>query len=79
MKNPFYSALSIILRNTGRTLQILKYGLIEQGWLRMTDLEHEIRLSVGDYGPDPVLVDIALLIKVDDLPAAIDAAQIMDA
>jgi hypothetical protein len=78
MKNPFYSALSILLRNTGRTLQILKYGLIENGWLRMTDLEHEIRLSVGDYGPDPVLVDIALLIKVDDLPAAIDAAQIMD-
>jgi hypothetical protein len=37
-RNPIYSALNNILRNTGRTLQILKYGLIEHGWLRMPDL-----------------------------------------
>jgi len=57
-KNPIYSALSIILRNTGRTLQILKYGLMENGRLRMTDLDHEIKVFVGDHGSEPLLVDV---------------------
>jgi hypothetical protein len=77
-RNPIYSALSIVLRNTGRNLQILKYGLIENGWLRMTDLDHEIKVFVGDQGTEPLLVDVGLLLKIDDLPAAIDAAQIMN-
>jgi hypothetical protein len=67
-KNPFHSAVNLILRNTGRTLQILEYGLVENGWLRMTDLDHEIKIFVGDHGNEPVLVDIGLLLKVDDLP-----------
>jgi hypothetical protein len=77
-KNPIYQALSIILRNTGKSLPILKYGLIENGWLRMTDLEHEIRIYLEDYGKKPVLADIGLQLKVNDMSAAIDAAQIMN-
>src|SRR5271157_2825592 len=77
-KNPFYSALNIVLRNTGRSLQILKYGLIENGWLRFTDLEHEIKVFVGDQLKQAVLVDVGLLIKTGDLPAAIGAAQALD-
>jgi hypothetical protein len=46
-KNPFYTALNLILRNTGRTLQMLKHGLIENGWLRMTDLDDEIKIFVA--------------------------------
>ena len=78
-KNPIYQALSIILRHTGRTLQILKYGLIENGWLRFTDLEHEIKVFIGDQPKQPVLVDVGLFIKTGDLPAAVGAAQSLDA
>lgn len=78
MKNPIYQALSIILRNTGRTLQILKYGLIEHGWLRLTDLEREIKVFVGDQRKQLALVDVGLFIKTGDLPAAIGAAQSLD-
>jgi hypothetical protein len=78
-KNPVLSALSILLRNTGKSLQILKYGLIENGWLRMTDLDHELKVFVGDQSQKPVLADVGLLIKTGDLPAAIGAAQSMEA
>jgi hypothetical protein len=78
-KNPIYQALSIILRNTGRSLQILKYGLIEHGWLRVTDLEHELKVFVGDQRKQPVLVDVGLFIKTGDLQASIGAAQSLDA
>ena len=78
-KNPIYSALSLVLKNTGRSLQILKYGLIENGWLRFTDLEHSLKVFVGDQPKQPVLVDVGLLIKTSDLPAAIGAAQSLDA
>ena len=77
-RNPIDSALSILLRNTGRNLQILKYGLIENGWLRMTDLDHELKVFVGDQKMEPELVDIGLLIKSQDLPAAINATKGMD-
>jgi hypothetical protein len=77
-KNPFYAALSLVLRNTGRSLQILKYGLIENGWVLFTDLEHEIKVFVGDQPKQPVLVDVGLFIKTGDLPAAIGAAQSLD-
>src|SRR5271169_6362875 len=77
-KTPIDSALSIILRNTGRTLQILKLGLIEHGWLRMTDLDHELKVFVGDQSVEPELVDIGLLIKSQDLPAAIAATKGVD-
>src|SRR5271157_2541834 len=78
-KNPFHSALSLVLKNTGRTLRILKYGLIENGWLRFTDLEHEIKVFVGDQPKQPVLADVGLFIKTGDLPAAIGAVQTLDA
>jgi hypothetical protein len=79
MKNPVFHALSIVLKNTGRSLQILKYGLVEHGWLRITDLEHELKVFVGDQRKQPVLVDVGLFIKTGDLPAAIGAAQGLDA
>jgi hypothetical protein len=41
----------------------------------MTDLEHEIKVFIGDQDTRPVLADIGLLIKVDDLPAAIGTGQ----
>ena len=78
-KNPIYQALSVILRNTGRALQILKFGVIENGWLRMTDLEHSLKVFVGDQPKQPVLVDVGLFIKTGDLPAAMGAAQSLDA
>ena len=78
-KNPIYAALSLVLRNTGRSLQILKYGLIENGWLRFTDLEHSLKVFVGDQQKQPVLVDVGLFIKTGDLPAAMGAAQSLDA
>jgi hypothetical protein len=43
----------------------------------MTDLDHEVKVFVGDHGAEPLLVDVSLLLKVADLPAAIDAAQII--
>lgn len=46
-RNPIDSALSILLRNTGKTLHILKLGIIENGWFRMTDLLAAICATKG--------------------------------
>lgn len=41
-KNPIFTALNLILRNTGKTLHILKCGLLKDETLRVTDLDHEL-------------------------------------
>lgn len=77
-KLPILTALSLVLKDVGTAIQILRYGIIENGWLRMTNPDRELKVFVGDQRPEPVLVDIGLILKTCDLQASIGAAKNMD-
>lgn len=75
-KNPIYQALNVLFNNTRKSsLNILKLGIIEKGWLRMTDLDHELQVFVGDIPKESGLIDIKLLIETEDYPAAINSVK----
>ena len=71
-KVPNIAAMQLIQKNLGGSLPILNYGVLKNGTLRTTDLDHQLKVFTGLPGDG--LVDIALYVK-GDLQSSINAAK----